>query len=58
MAPDPLTETPRAFGARNPDPPSSLLISVAPYKKESSYAATCSMTPKYSSSSKKTVVSR
>ena len=38
MAPDPLAETARAFGARNPEPQWSINFS-APYKKTSSYAA-------------------
>ena len=39
MAPDPLAKTARAFGARYPDAPTSLLILVHPIKKASSYAA-------------------
>ena len=33
VAPEPLAETACAFGARNLDPPSTLLILVPPYKK-------------------------
>ena len=39
MAPDLLAETTRAFGARYPDAPGSLLNLLPSYKKTSSYAA-------------------